>query len=72
MYNHRFYHLALAQLALCVFAAALLAGIVAWATWLTAAAALGALMAFAVLFAGMAFLHAALREARWDAGHRLR
>jgi len=24
------------------------------------------------LFAGMVFLHAALREARWDAGYRLR
>jgi hypothetical protein len=71
MYNHRFYHLALAQLVLYVFAAALLAGVVAWATMLTAAAALGALVAFAVLFAGMAFLHSALREARWDAGHRL-
>jgi hypothetical protein len=71
MYNHRFYHLALAQLALCFFAATLLAGIVAWATQLTAAAALGALAAFAVLCGGMVFLHAALREARWDAGHRL-
>jgi len=72
MYNHRFYHLALAQLVLCVFTAALLAGVVAWANWLTAAAALAALVVLVVLFAGMVFLRAALREARWDAGYRLR
>jgi hypothetical protein len=72
MYNDRFYHLALAQLALCVLAAGLLAGVVAWATMLTAATAMGALVALAVLFAAMVFLRAALREARWDAGYRLR
>jgi hypothetical protein len=55
-----------------VLAAALLAGVVAWATMLTVATAVGALVALAVLFGAMAFLRAALREARWDAGYRLR
>jgi hypothetical protein len=71
MHTNRFYHLALALLTLCTFAAALLAGVVTYGMQLTATAALAALAVSAVLFGVMAFLHDALRAARWNAGHRL-
>jgi ABC-type multidrug transport system permease subunit len=71
MHTHKFYHLALALLVLCTFAAALLAGVVAYGMQLTATTALAALLVSAVLFGAMAFLHDALRAARWNAGHRL-
>lgn len=72
MHSHRFYHLALALLALCALSATLLAAVVAWGMQMSPGTALGALAISVVLFAGMAFLHGALREARWNAGHRLR
>ena len=71
MHSHRYYHLALALLVLCAVAAAVMAGVVAWGMQLTMAAALGAVLITAALFAGMAFVHDALRAARWNAGHRL-
>ena len=61
-------HLAIALFVLCSLAATLLAGVVAWSLHLTAAAALAG---SALLFGGIAYLHDALRAARWDAGHRL-
>jgi len=65
-------HLSIALFVLCSLAATLLAGVVAWAMALTAATALAALAVSALLFGGIAYLHDALRSARWDAGHRLR
>jgi hypothetical protein len=72
MHPHRYYHLALALLALSAIAAALMAGVVICGMQLTLAAAIGALLITAALFAGMVFVHDALRAARWNAGHRLR
>jgi ABC-type multidrug transport system permease subunit len=71
MHSHKFYHLALALLMLCIVAAVLLAGVAMYGMQLTATAALAALAVSAVLFGVMAFLHDALRAARWNAGHRL-
>ena len=64
-------HIAIALFVLCSLAAVLLAGVVAWSLHLTAATALAALAASALLLGGIAYLHDALRSARWDAGHRL-
>jgi hypothetical protein len=64
-------HLAIALFVLCSLAALLLAGLVAWTLKLTLGAALAALAVSALLFGGIAYLHDALRAARWDAGHRL-
>jgi len=72
MHSHRYYHLALALLLLCVLAALVLTGISAVGMHLTADIAIGALLVAGVLFAAMAFVHEKLRAARWDAGHRLR
>ncbi|AMO22883.1 hypothetical protein GCM10027034_33750 [Ramlibacter solisilvae] len=72
MHSHRYYHLALALLLLCALAALVLAGITVMGMELTAGVAAGAFVVAGVLFAAMAFVHDALRTARWDAGHRLR
>jgi len=72
MYSPRSQFLALALLMLCALFAALLAGVVALEMKLPATAALGALGLLAVLLAGIVLLHRELREARWDAGYRLR
>ena len=74
MYSHRYYHLALALLLLSAMAALVLAGVTALALdmQLTPAVAAGALGVAGALFAAMAYVHDALRAARWDAGHRLR
>ena len=72
MYSHRTQLLALALLVLCTVAAALLAGVAALGMTLTQPVAVGALALALVLAAGVVLLHRALREARWDAGYRLR
>ena len=72
MHTHRYYRLALALLVLASLAAALMAGLAVLGMRLTPAAALGALGLFAVLAGGVVVLHNQLREARWDAGYRLR
>jgi hypothetical protein len=72
MYSHRSQLLALALLVLCSIAAIVLAGVAAMGMTLTPPVAVGATALSAVLFAGVWVLHSALREARWDAGYRLR
>jgi archaellum biogenesis protein FlaJ (TadC family) len=72
MHPHRHYHLALALLVLCAIAALVLAAVVALGMQLTPGAALAALAISGLLVAGITYVHAALREARWNAGQRLR
>jgi nucleoside permease NupC len=72
MYSHRSQLLALALLVLCSIAAIVLAGVAAMGMTLTPLVAALALALSAVLFTGVVVLHKALREARWDAGYRLR
>ena len=72
MHSHRYYRLALALLVLASLAAALMAGVAVLGMRLTPAVALGALALFAALVGGVVVLHLQLREARWDAGLRLR
>jgi hypothetical protein len=75
MHLHKSRHLAIALaialLVLSTLVATLFAGVVAWGVQLTATIAIGALLVSGLLFGAMAFLHDALRAARWDAGHRL-
>jgi hypothetical protein len=72
MYSHRSQVLAIALLVLCSIAAFVLAGVAAMGMTLTPLVAAVALALSAVLFTGVVVLHNALREARWDAGYRLR
>ncbi len=72
MYSHRSQVLAIALLVLCSIAAFVLAGVAAMGMTLTPLVAAVALALSAVLFTGVVVLHKALREARWDAGYRLR
>ena len=72
MPNHRFTILAFALLMLCTVAAALLAGVVAMGMALSRPIALVATGLSLVLIAGVVALHRQWREARWDAGYRLR
>ena len=72
MYSTRSQLLALALLLLCAVFAALMAGVVALEMKLPASAAAGALALFALLVGVIVLLHRQLREARWDAGYRLR
>ncbi|HTH79790.1 MAG TPA: hypothetical protein VL593_12495 [Ramlibacter sp.] len=72
MYSHRSQLLAIALLVLCSIAAVVLAGVAAMGMTLTPFIAALALALSAVLFTGVVVLHKALREARWDAGYRLR
>ncbi len=72
MYSHRSQVLAIALLVLCSIAAFVLAGVAAMGMTLTPLVAAVALALSAVLFTGVVVLHRALREARWDAGYRLR
>ena len=72
MHSHRFHFLALALLVLASLAAALMAGVAVMGMTLTPPVAAGALALFGVLVSGVVVLHNQLREARWDAGYRLR
>lgn len=72
MYSHRSQLLAIALLVLCSIAAFVLAGVAAMGMTLTPLVGAVALALSAVLFTGVVVLHRALREARWDAGYRLR
>ena len=72
MHAHRFYHLSLALLVLATIAAAVMAGVAVLGMQLSPAAALAALVVLMVLVGGVVLLHFQLREARWDAGLRLR
>jgi hypothetical protein len=72
MHSHRFYFMALALLALASVAAALMAGVAILGMTLTPPVALAALVLCVVLVSGAVALHLQLREARWDAGLRLR
>ena len=72
MHSHRFHIMALALLALASVAAALMAGVAVMGMTLTPPVALAALVLCIVLVAGAVALHSQLREARWDAGYRLR
>jgi hypothetical protein len=72
MYSHRSQLLALALLMLCTLAAVVLAGVAAMGMKLTPPVAIGALALSGLLATGVVVLHKALREARWDAGYRLR
>jgi hypothetical protein len=72
MYSQRSQILAIALLMLCTIAAIVLAAVASLGMTLTRPVALGALALSAVLFGGVVLLHRALREARWDAGYRLR
>ncbi|HEY8050293.1 MAG TPA: hypothetical protein VIE63_14045 [Ramlibacter sp.] len=72
MHSHRFHFLALALLVVASIAAALMAGVAAVGMQLTPPVALAAALLCLVLVAGAVALHRQLREARWDAGYRLR
>jgi hypothetical protein len=72
MYTQRSQILAIALLMLCTLAAIVLAAVANMGMTLTRPVALGALALSAVLLGGVVRLHRALREARWDAGYRLR
>ncbi len=72
MHSQRSQILAIALLMLCTVAAALLAAVASMGVTLTPPVALAALALSAALFTGVVLLHRALREARWDAGYRLR
>ena len=75
MHSHRpdrYHLLALALLTLASIAAALMAGVAVIGMTLKPPIALGALALFGVLVGGAVVLHGQLREARWDAGYRLR
>lgn len=72
MHSHRSQILAMALLMLCTIAAVVLAAVACMGMTLTRPVALGALLLSGVLAWGVVVLHRALREARWDAGLRLR
>ena len=72
MASHRFFVLALALLALATLASAVMAGVAVLGMTLTPSIAAGALALLVVLATGVVLLHQQLREARWDAGYRLR
>jgi hypothetical protein len=72
MHSHRQFRLALALLVLASLAAALMAGVAVLGMTLTPSVAVGALGLLALLVGGVVVLHQQLREARWDAGYRLR
>ena len=72
MHTHQFHRLALALLMLLGLAGAAIAAAVIWVFGLMAWMACVALLISAVLVAGAVKLHDAWREARWDAGQRLR
>ena len=72
MHSRRQSQLALTLFALWTLAAFVLGGVVALGMLLTPVAALAALGISALLVGGITYVHRALREARWNAGHRLR
>ena len=72
MHSHHHLRLALVLLVLATVAAALMAGVAVLGMQLTPPFALGALVLIALLVGGAVALHFQLRDARWDAGYRLR
>jgi high-affinity Fe2+/Pb2+ permease len=72
MHTHHFHRLAFALLTFLTVAGTAVAAAAAWVFGLTAWIACVALLLSAVLVAGVLKLHEAWREARWDAGQRLR
>ena len=72
MHTHHFHRLALALALFIGVAGAAVAAAVAWVFGMTAWMASGALLLSALLVAGVIRLHEAWREARWNAGQRLR
>ena len=72
MYSPRSQLLALALLLVSALAALILAAVAVLGMQLTPHVAVLALGLSAVLIGGAVFLHSQLREARWDAGLRLR
>ena len=72
MSTHPVHRIAFSALFFAALAALVVGVVAAWGMQISPAIGLAALVVSALLFAGVAFLHEALREARWNAGHRLR
>jgi hypothetical protein len=72
MHTQHFHRLALALALFIGVAGTAVAAAVAWVFGVTAWMACGALVLSALLVAGVIRLHDAWREARWNAGQRLR
>ena len=72
MSSHRSLLLALVLFVFCCVVVVLLAAVAAMGMTLSPPGAVGALGLSAGLVAGVIVLHRAVREARWDAGYRLR
>jgi hypothetical protein len=71
MHSRRIRRRAAGLFMLCVLAALAFAGLAVWGRELTPIAAAVALVLAMGLWAGAIFVHDALREARWNAGHRV-
>ncbi|MES3003350.1 MAG: hypothetical protein V4787_21835 [Pseudomonadota bacterium] len=72
MSTHPVHRIAFSALFFAALAALVVGVVAAWGMQISPAIGLAALVVSALLFAGVAFLHEALREARWNAGHSLR
>ncbi|MEO5669940.1 MAG: hypothetical protein ABIR26_04525 [Ramlibacter sp.] len=72
MHTHQFHRLAMALAVFFGVASTAVAAAAAWVFGVTAWMACVALLVSAVLVGGALKLHEAWREARWDAGQRLR
>lgn len=72
MHTHQFHRLVMALALFAGVAGTAMAAAVAWVFGMTAWMVSGALLVSALLVAGGLKLHENWREARWDAGQRLR
>ena len=72
MHTYQFHRLALALALFIGVAGTAVAAALAWVFGVTAWMACAALLVSALLVAGVVRLHEAWREARWNAGQRLR
>lgn len=72
MHIHPLHRLALALLTFFAFTGVALAAATAWVFGVAAWFAVAALLVSALLVGAGVKMHEAWREARWDAGHRLR
>lgn len=72
MHTHPLHRIAFSALFFAALAALVVGVIAAWGMQISPVIGLASLVVSALLFWGVASLHEAVREARWNAGHRLR